>query len=319
MPWHIGKSAECDGFAVIKDDDSSVAGCHETESEAEAQMAALYASEGDVTESTIKYQVGSTTDGKKDLSEVDVTGMSLGALTELIRAAFDAKYVQSSDTMAIERSPYYWTRDVFLGHPELGDAMIVEHNGGLYLVPFSLDGDQITFAEPWKQVRLTYEILPEVQGPMTEAQLTEASTGHAIAIEEAQADNGKIIPLTLDIAVIEPGPGNPADNHYYPAEMLRRDAGVFKEAKMFTSDHRGDKDVRQWVSTIKNCPVGFTKSGAPIARVVVHDEPFAKGLLALNESQLLHKMECSILGSGKATKQEIDEHEYNVVEAITSA
>ena len=150
------------------------------------------------------------------------------------------------------------------------------------------------------------------------SELAEASTGHAIAIEERQVDNGRIVPMTLDIAVIEPGPGNPADNHYYPAEVLRRDAGVFKEAKMYTSDH-GDKDVRQWVSTVKSCPVGFTESGAPIARVVVHDEGFGKVLQALNESGLLHKMECSILGSGKAKKGKVDGHEYNIVEAITSA
>jgi hypothetical protein len=30
-------------------------------------------------------------------------------------------------------------------------------------------------------------------------------------------------------------------------------------------------------------------------------------------------MECSILGSGKASKREIDDHEYSVIEAITSA
>lgn len=48
MPWHIGTSEECPPskpFAVIKDADDSVAGCHETRESAEAQMAALYASE----------------------------------------------------------------------------------------------------------------------------------------------------------------------------------------------------------------------------------------------------------------------------------
>ena len=48
MPWHIGKSDDCPPskpYAVIKDSDGSVAGCHETESKAKKQMAALYASE----------------------------------------------------------------------------------------------------------------------------------------------------------------------------------------------------------------------------------------------------------------------------------
>ena len=46
MPWHKeNDNPDCDGIAVIKDDDGSIAGCHETEAEADDQLAALYASE----------------------------------------------------------------------------------------------------------------------------------------------------------------------------------------------------------------------------------------------------------------------------------
>ena len=48
MPWHVGKSAKCPGskpFAVIKDSDGSVAGCHATQADAKKQLAALYAQE----------------------------------------------------------------------------------------------------------------------------------------------------------------------------------------------------------------------------------------------------------------------------------
>lgn len=46
MPWHISSNAkECSGYAVVKDDDGKVVGCHPTEKEAKAQLAALYASE----------------------------------------------------------------------------------------------------------------------------------------------------------------------------------------------------------------------------------------------------------------------------------
>lgn len=49
MPWHIETdNSECDDFAVVKDDDGAVEGCHETRNQAERQMAALYASEPDV-------------------------------------------------------------------------------------------------------------------------------------------------------------------------------------------------------------------------------------------------------------------------------
>lgn len=46
MPWHISSNiGSCSGYAVVKDDDGKVVGCHKTKSEAEAQLAALYASE----------------------------------------------------------------------------------------------------------------------------------------------------------------------------------------------------------------------------------------------------------------------------------
>jgi hypothetical protein len=48
MPWRIGKSDDCPPskpYAVIKEDDGSVEGCHETEAAAKKQLAALYASE----------------------------------------------------------------------------------------------------------------------------------------------------------------------------------------------------------------------------------------------------------------------------------
>lgn len=46
MPWHIESDhPDCSGFAVVKDGTGEVEGCHDTEAEAEAQLAALHASE----------------------------------------------------------------------------------------------------------------------------------------------------------------------------------------------------------------------------------------------------------------------------------
>lgn len=47
MPWHLSdKHPACAGWAVVKDSDNSVAGCHDTKAKAQKQLAALYASEG---------------------------------------------------------------------------------------------------------------------------------------------------------------------------------------------------------------------------------------------------------------------------------
>lgn len=48
MPWHVAQSSRCPAskpWAVIKDADSSIEGCHATQDDANKQMAALYASE----------------------------------------------------------------------------------------------------------------------------------------------------------------------------------------------------------------------------------------------------------------------------------
>ena len=46
MPYHIeSDNAECQGFAVVKDDDLEVMGCHRSEAQALRQIAALYAAE----------------------------------------------------------------------------------------------------------------------------------------------------------------------------------------------------------------------------------------------------------------------------------
>jgi len=46
MPYHVDSNhADCDGIAVVKDADGEVMGCHDTESAAYAQIAALYAND----------------------------------------------------------------------------------------------------------------------------------------------------------------------------------------------------------------------------------------------------------------------------------
>jgi hypothetical protein len=48
MPWHIeSDNPECDGFAVVKDDDATIEGCHTTEEAAQAQIDALNAAEAE--------------------------------------------------------------------------------------------------------------------------------------------------------------------------------------------------------------------------------------------------------------------------------
>lgn len=84
MPWHVAKSDDCPSsrpWAVIKDDDGEVEGCHETEDEANEQMRALYASEEDDKAMTRKNRKSSetdpTTDPRFERKAVSVVGVKI--------------------------------------------------------------------------------------------------------------------------------------------------------------------------------------------------------------------------------------------------
>jgi HK97 family phage prohead protease len=77
MPWHIeNDNPKCNGWAVVKDDDGEIEGCHLTEAAALAQMAALYASEGRSMENRAGRVLSNKNEGK--LRE------ALAALTEVL-------------------------------------------------------------------------------------------------------------------------------------------------------------------------------------------------------------------------------------------
>lgn len=360
MPWHIGKHEDCTGFAVILDDDGSLAGCHETEAEAKAQMSALYANEPAAEQEPggpdkcVCPDCGYEVDKERGVPcrsmECPECGAMLIAGGEMQEALTKDGHSRGDHLVQGEADdPSTWHLPVKTGgKPDrrlMGAAkaaLTVGYRGNKYEGPDKAEAlrklramykaEELEWSESAvEQARNLIEqaltLLSDIheddkpiEDAMAESTLTEASTGHVIGIEEKEVDGGRLTPLTLDIAVIEPGPGNAKDGHYYPREVLRRDAGVFKGAKMYASDHReNEKSVGTWVSTIKACPVGFTESGAPIARVVVHKDWFARDILSLQQAGLLNRMECSILGSGKAKRGKVGETEYNIVEAITSA
>jgi len=149
-------------------------------------------------------------------------------------------------------------------------------------------------------------------------EFSESATGSIIRVSESGKQNGEARqPLKMDIAIIEPGFGNPKDKHYYPADVLRRDAAkVFEGAKMYATDHRPEeKSVRTEVGKIERV-IRFSETGAPVARVKIWDADFAEDIRNRNELEELGTLEVSILAKGKAKKGTVDGQECNIVEAI---
>ena len=152
------------------------------------------------------------------------------------------------------------------------------------------------------------------------AELAESASGHVLGLAEAQLPlDGNRAPVEVDLKIIAPGAGNKRDNHWYPADMLRRDAHVFEGVDVFVTDHReNERSERTKVGKIKTI-TGFTEDGGPIGRMVIYDPELAektRNRAAASELETLH---CSILASGRTKKGKIDGRRYHIVEAITSA
>lgn len=151
--------------------------------------------------------------------------------------------------------------------------------------------------------------------------LAESIHGAGVTLAEGEAPaNGARSPLDINVKLITPGWGNKRDNHYYPAEVLKRDAKMFEGVKMYATDHiAAEKNVRTEVSQIRAI-TGFAPDGAPIARVTVHDPSFAEMVRNRAAAGLLDSLECSILAYGSAKRGTApDGREGNIVEAITAA
>jgi len=156
-----------------------------------------------------------------------------------------------------------------------------------------------------------------------EADLSESGgeagiLGLAAEAQPAEGVNPDRAPLGVYVNVIKPGWGNQKDNRYYPPEMLKRDAGVFEGAKMYTSDHKGsEKSERTEVSVIERCPVYFAEDGSPVALARIFDPDFAEKTRNRARAGQLQTLRCSIYAKGSVKPGfEKDGRKGDLVEAI---
>jgi hypothetical protein len=148
--------------------------------------------------------------------------------------------------------------------------------------------------------------------------LAEASSEPLEILEEVK-DPSKQNPLVIKMQLLEPGFGNADDNHYYPRDMVERDAGVFVGAKMYETDHRPEeKSTRTMAGQVKEI-IGFTESGAPLARVHIWSPGLAHKLRNMAELGDIDQMATSILARGEAESGEVEGKEARIVKRISRA
>ena len=165
------------------------------------------------------------------------------------------------------------------------------------------------------------KIAEQEQEPEGEVAFTESASGYALELAEAEPaqEDGKRAPVEFNLKIIAPGAGNKHDNHWYPADMLKRDANVFEGVDVFVTDHReNERSERTKVGKIKSI-IGFTEDGGPIGRTVIYDPELAEKMRNRAQAGELGTLHCSILAHGTAKKGEIDGKKYHIVEAISYA
>jgi len=284
-------------------------------SEAIKKLRALYKKEEMIWEADMP-------DDKNGIGEVDTQMHSLNSLVGLVEKAFMQRYAPGAG-IAGEGRRRPWIREVYVGHPRFGDAVVIEQEGVMSVVPMDLSGDHPSFAEEdrWQRVRPTYELVQPAQEPeaMAGADAAELEpfleTATAIDLEEASG-SGARDPLSIRFVMIRPGFGNSKDGHYYPRDVLERDANKFVGAKMYATDHRADqRSVLTEVAVIDEIS-GFTDEGAPIARATVWGPDFAEQVRNRAKAGKLHLLECSILGRGRAKKGKVDGRSAKIVQEI---
>jgi hypothetical protein len=87
MPWHIETdNAGCSGYAVVKDENGEIEGCHRTRGQAERQLAALYAAEPQAAEMDRALE---RIAGGDPLIVTDIDGTILAAGNRPIRSVID--------------------------------------------------------------------------------------------------------------------------------------------------------------------------------------------------------------------------------------
>lgn len=148
---------------------------------------------------------------------------------------------------------------------------------------------------------------------------SESLTSGAITIAEVNPPGSVRDPLAIKVRLIKAGPGNPIDKHYYPGDVLRRDAHVFENVKMYTVLHDESKRTEPTeVGKVRKI-IEFEEDGSPIADVIIWHPEFAERTRNRAKAGELDSLECSILAKGIAKEADIDGKTFNVVESIESA
>lgn len=170
-------------------------------------------------------------------------------------------------------------------------------------------------SETQEKMPVQVEILIEDGTPMQSTNIAE----HATILEATPLADGinRRGPIKIKTAFITEGWGNERDGHYYPSETLQASAELFRDAKMYLTDHvQAEKNVKTEAAFIASVD-GFVQGQGLVGNVVVYDPDFAEKVRNLADVGRLDLLECSIYAEGETQAAKIGEREGKVVKRIT--
>lgn len=151
MPWSKEQNhSDCDGWAVVKDSDGTLVGCHATKQEANDQIAALNIAEQEserMNESALQRLWSGIKRAFGDAGlDVDKTERAMSG-----SRLYDKVYVAGS-----KMSPdYFYMHDIFFDNERT--YVIYSTGGMLYQAEVNITGEDATLAEP---VQVAEEFVP---------------------------------------------------------------------------------------------------------------------------------------------------------------
>jgi len=136
-------------------------------------------------------------------------------------------------------------------------------------------------------------------------------------LTEATFDKGK-----AHVVIIKAG-FNADKSRYYPAEVLKRDYGIFEGMKMY-ADHptveedkeRPERSIKDWVATLSN--VTCDEAGTVEGDAAIIEPWLMQKLASLRDKELLSEMGISINAVGSASKATIDNVETLSIERLVA-
>lgn len=239
---------------------------------------------------------------------------SLDALRDKVSAAL--RNVVNGRTADDDGDPgedtcYVWIRDLFV------DKVVYSQDGTLYQRTYSKAADgSISFGDPM-EVEVAYQPLGESRREMCAASLNLSEAGASYNKKTGE----------LSLTVIKPGL-NSSKSRFYPAAVLKRDMGIFENAKMF-ADHQTEKEskdrpegsVNNWVGQLGK--PWAEQDGTIKAKAKIIDPPFKEKLESLQDANLLHEMGISIRAVGVGSEAEVPDGtssvKANMVERLVAA